>query len=89
MRADGIFKRQVNNGYLWAIIGYFEFICINSLYIVGVVYVEIQKNQQIQITNRICQIDNTLQLHYNHLQLDYVTLRSRQYYILVIGFDTD
>lgn len=86
MRADGVFKRQFCNGYLWAIIGYFEFIFVNALYVVGVIYAVIQKNHQIQLINRICQIDNTLQLHYKHLNLDYDALRRRQALVIFLFF---
>lgn len=86
MRADGVFKRQFSNGYLWAIIGYFEFIFVNALYIVGVVYVERQKIHQIQLINRMCQIDNTLQLHYKDLHLDYDALRRRQALVIFLCF---
>lgn len=86
MRADGIFERQFSYGYLWAIIGYFEFIFTNTLYIVCVVYVEMNKNHQIQLIHRMCQIDRTFQLHYKHLPLDYDSLRRRQALVLFLCF---
>lgn len=86
MRADGIFERQFSYGYLWAIIGYFEFIFTNTLYIVCVVYVEVHKNQQIQLINRMCQIDKTFQLHHKDLHLDYDSLRRRQALMLFLCF---